>query len=209
MLSDTYRELVVFEADLSISPWLIKNELPQFPKIPDYISYQWLKEQQCLERSDQLNRSHEMIKERYRDEGQCLVGIDIRNNTIISELWLTTKSAYIEWIFKRMHASNKGVFLYNIWLHPDYRGGTIYQYGIVLACQKAAQLGHLIVSAGVEERDFYPFARMHAILKTALLVPKHILIYQRLDSGIKVFRKKPPTKKSIEYSTKLKREYFL
>ena len=71
--------------------------------------------------------------------------------------------------------------VFDVWAHPDHRGGKLHWAGASMAAQEARRLGRTGIYAGVEEHEFYLFAAKYAGFGLGLIVP-HSSIF-----GIKVF----------------------
>lgn len=181
---------------------------PPLPSPPKGISMRWLSEQEWEANPELLYSPADVVRKRYRDQGTCLIGVETSSGRTVYHLWVTTKGAYVEWIFKYLEAPPGGVLIFDAWVAPDRRGNTLHKIGAAWAARKTLECGRTVAAAGVEEHEFYPFATMYAKMGLGLLVPQHFIIGLSLPRGVRRHWHRPPSAGVLAFTEKLRQKYL-
>ena len=198
------RELILFSADLTETASYHNGTpppvLPQSSVSFEVVSGHWpdVQTPECSEFSN--------IQSRLDRGDDCILGRNIETGRVEYCLWLTSHPTYLDWIFTEVIPLDGHVLLYNAWVHPDLRGGSLHWAGAARACQHLISCGQLFLCAGVELNEFKPFAGKYAQLGLAVIVPYASLWGLRLfDRTFHMMR--PPRTALVQHQHDLRVRY--
>ncbi len=200
------RRLVLFRADGARTPWFASGAPAPSVNLSDNVRVRWLPHEEWQSTPEMMETAPETVAGRYRSGAKCLIGSDTDSGRVVYHLWVTETSAYTPWIFKHIDVLPGYLMVFDVWAHPDHRGGNVHWAGAAMAAGEAQRLGRTGIYAGVEEYEFLLFAAKYAGFGLGLIVPHSSII------GIKVFGLKmhfdsAPPPGLVEFSRKLRARY--
>lgn len=169
------------------------------------IEFRWLTGEALVQAECIVPRAAALRRERVAQGGRCLIGTDALTGAIAYTLWLTTGSAWIEWIFHTLSAPPDSTLVFDAWVHPDRRGQALHRTGAVLAALQTLDLGRQAGWAGVEEHEFFPFAAMYARAGIGVAEPQYFLSGLKLGP-LRLHWRGPPSRRTLEFSDRLRRD---
>ncbi|MCH7957835.1 MAG: hypothetical protein IIB63_09805 [Proteobacteria bacterium] len=200
------RRLVLFRTDITRTAWFKNRGGPPEVTLPDNVSMRWLPCEEWRSTPEKLETAPETVAQRYQNGDRCLIALDNDSGQVIYHLWVSDVGAYTPWIFKFIDTRPGHLMVFDVWAHPDHRGGKLHWAGASMAAQEAQRLGRTGIYAGVEEHEFFLFAAKYAGFGLVLIVPHASII------GIKVFGLKmhfdgTPPPGLVAFSRKLRARY--
>ena len=181
------RELVLFRADLRRCDWFGQGAPAPRGEGPAVARFGWLSAAEWQARSDDMETPPETAARRYRDGAGCLIGtIDDR---VVYHLWVTDTGAHIPWIFKVLEPPAGHLLVFDVWAHPDHRGGNLHWAAAAEACDEAVRRRRPIIFAGVEAHEFPIFATKYASLGLVVIEPCFSLVGLRVFSAVVHWRR--------------------
>lgn len=191
------RELILFKANVVEMASASKRAAPDEPE-QARVEFSLLDTDSC---DDSIPSPHcaEEFRQRLSEGQFCLVGRDSESVRIVSTMWMTDQPVFIEWIACQVTPLPDHFLLYNAWVDPTYRGKSIHWENARKACEQVTRMGCSNICAGVEIKEFEPFARKYAEIGLACIEP-----YASLWA-LTLFRKTfsltlPPRKSLVRYS---------
>jgi hypothetical protein len=82
---------------------------------------------------------------------------------VIYHLWISEAEEYIDWIFHPIAPPAGHVLVFDVWVHPDHRGGNVHWAGAAEACAEAVRRHRPVIFAGILTIDIVVFAKAKAI----------------------------------------------
>ncbi len=200
------RRLVLFRADGARTPWFASGAPAPGVEMSDNVRVRWLPYEEWQATPEMMETAPETVAGRYQLGARCLIGSDTDSGRVVYHLWVTETGAYTPWIFKYIDVLPGYLMVFDVWAHPDHRGGNVHWAGASMAAREAQRLGRTGIYAGVEEHEFLLFAAKYAGFGLGLIVPHSSVI------GIKVFGLKmhfdgAPPPGLVEFSRKLRARY--
>lgn len=169
------KTLVVYRTNYNKLLWNENGSSPQPSEREKSISFKWITEKDWLSKPDIISTPEQIIRQRFSDDSQCFVGVDEASGKTIYHLWLSPIGAYIEWIYAYIKAPKNGLLAFDAWVAPEYRGKSLHKLGACYAVKKSLEWEKPIISAAVEEHEFYSFFKMYAKMNLCVLEPQYNL----------------------------------
>lgn len=82
---------------------------------------------------------------------------------VIYHLWISEAEEDIDWIFHPIAPPAGHVLAFDVWVHPDHRGGNVHWAGAAEACAEAVRRHRPVIFAGILTIDIVVFAKAKAI----------------------------------------------
>jgi len=161
------RELVLVAADLSASPWFV-SRTPPVPPLPEGITVGRATSKADAELFVKGPISPEVASSRLADGDTCSMVIK-QGTGLIAQMWLTEKPRFIEWIGCNITPPNGHVHLYNAWVEPEFRGLGLQWVLAAISCGDVVDRGKRHICAGVERKEYPPFARKYAAMSLGVI----------------------------------------
>jgi hypothetical protein len=161
------RELVLVAADLSASPWFA-SRTPPVPPLPGGITVRRARSKADAELFVRGPISPELAATRLADGDTCSMVIK-QGTGLIAQMWLTEKPRFIEWIGCNVTPREGHVHLYNSWVEPEFRGLGLQWVLAALSCGDVLDRGKRCICAGVERKEYPPFARKYAAMSLGVI----------------------------------------
>ena len=160
-----------FSGDVTETRWYRSGSPPPAIPVPANIRMFWLTPDDMRANPNMLATPPDVVAERLKTGARCLVAVNTDNGELVYHLWVTDTGAYIDWIFKYIAVPAQHLMVFDVWVHPDYRGGNVHWAGAAMACAEALRRGRTHIYAGVEEHEFYPFAMKYARTGIGAVMP--------------------------------------
>ena len=200
------RELVLFEIDLTRTDWY-RGQVPlRAVDKGGGVRMRWLSHDEWRSAPDMLDTAPELAAERYRAGDRCLIGWDAASGMLAYHLWVSAKGAYIPWIFKFVPTPPGRLLLFDLWVHPVHRGGSVHWAAASEVCHEARRQGRPGFVAGVEEHEYFAHASKYARLGLGLAVPYGSIVGVKLW-GAKVHLRRAPSSHLVAFSRQLAAQY--
>ena len=161
------RELVLVSGDLSISPWFASRS-PPIPTLPEGLTIGHARTKADAELFVTGPISREVAAGRFADGDTCSVVIK-PDRGVIGQMWCTEKTRYIEWIGCDVKPPEGHVHLYNAWVEPEFRGLGLQWILAAVSCSDVVDRGLHHICAGVERKEYPPFARKYAAMTLGVI----------------------------------------
>lgn len=161
------RELVLVSADISNSPWFASGT-PPVPPLPDGITAGRATSKADAELFVRGPITRELAASRLDDGDTCSVVIK-QGTGLIAQMWLSEKPRFIEWIGCDVTPPDDHVHLYNAWVEPEFRGLGLQWVLAALSCGDVVARGKHRICAGVERKEYPPFARKYAAMTLGVI----------------------------------------
>jgi len=161
------RELVLVAADLSASPWFV-SRTPPVPPLPEGITVGRATSKADAELFVKGPISPEVALSRLADGDTCSMVIK-QGTGLIAQMWLTEKPRFIEWIGCDVTPREGHVHLYNSWVEPEFRGLGLQWVLAAISCGDVEDRGKRHICAGVERKEYPPFARKYAAMSLGVI----------------------------------------
>ncbi len=123
------RRLLIYRSDLREMSWFRRGQPAPMPSSDERVEMRWVDEAAWLDNPAILPTASPVVRQRYVAHGRCLVGIDRISGKTVYHLWLSTGSAYIDWIFRTLTAPGDGVLIFDVWVDPSLRGSAVHRLG--------------------------------------------------------------------------------
>jgi hypothetical protein len=161
------RELVLVSSDLSGSPWFAART-PPVPPLPEGITVGHAKTKADAELFMSGPISSEVAASRIADGDTCSIAIKAGRG-VVGQMWCTEKARYIEWIGCDVKPPEGHVHLYNAWVEPEFRGLGLQWILAAVSCSDVLDRGLHAICAGVERKEYPPFARKYAAMTLGVI----------------------------------------
>lgn len=175
------RELVFFRADLRRADWFGRGAPAPRAAGPAEARFRWLSAAEWHARSDDMETLPATATQRYGEGAGCLIGTIA--DRIVYHLWVSESGADVPWIFDKIEPPDGHLLVFDVWVHPDHRGGNLHWLGAAEACDEAVRRRRPIVFAGVETHEFPIFAAKYASLGLVVIEPCFSLVGLRFFSA--------------------------
>jgi hypothetical protein len=199
------RRLHLFSGDIGVLPWFASGT-PPIIELPAYIRMRWLSPEEWRANPGILETPPDVVAERFEAGARCLIGWDDSTVQLVYHLWVTETATYIDWIFRHINVPPQHLLVFDVWVHPDYRGGNVHWAGASHACGEAVRCGRRYIFAGVEEHEYYIFATKYARLSLGLIVPHSRIVGVKMF-GMKFHFTRGPSARLAEFSKRLRRMF--
>lgn len=161
------RELVLVAADLSAAPWFV-SRTPPVPPVPDGITVGHAKTKADAELFLTGPITREQAASRFAEGETCSVAVKAGTG-VVAQMWCTEKARYIEWIGCEVKPPEGHVHLYNAWVEPEFRGLGLQWILAAASCTDVLDRGLHRICAGVERKEYPPFARKYAAMSLGVI----------------------------------------
>jgi hypothetical protein len=184
------RELVLVAADFSAVP-SAGNGAPPPAALPAGFSVEVLAAGADVARFAGGPVDPDGAAQRLAEGDRCIV---VRDNDfhLAAQMWCATVPRLIDWIGAEVAPRAGHALLYNAWVAPAARGRGLQWALAARACADVAESGLAGICAGVERREYAPFARKYATLGLAVIVPYASLWSLRLLGRTWSWQTPPP-----------------
>lgn len=200
------KKLVVFNGDVSRMAWYRNGEPAPGPHESCELDFQWLDLDGWKRDNSVLDTPGNVVATRFSEGGRCLIGKDERGATVY-HVWLMPAGTFVAWIGSTIRPPADGMLVSDAWVDPGYRGRNVHRWGAALIVRELVRLGGKIITAGVEEHEFYTFAAMYARLGLGTGVPHYCLYWLRAPGGLDFHWRWRPPKALRSFSEKLERAH--
>ena len=163
------RELVLVSADLSAAPWFAAGVPPMPPLSPD-IALSTVSTEVDLEIFANSPVPPSLAASRLTEGDACDVAV-APGSVLAAQMWSTERPRFIDWIGCNIRPPMGHVHVYNSWVRPEFRGLGLQWNLAAAACRGIAARGRTHMCAGVERREYPPFARKYAAMGLGLMAP--------------------------------------
>jgi hypothetical protein len=163
------RELVLVAGDLAAAPWFVGGA-PPVPPIPAGLTIERLLTHARASLFDEGPVRAAQAAERLADGDTCLVAVTA-GGAMAAEMWCSEKSRFIDWIGCNIRPPKGHVHVYNSWVQPEFRGLGLQWNLAAASCQDIVARGLSKMCAGVERKEYPPFARKYAAMGLGLMLP--------------------------------------
>ena len=160
------RELVLVSGDLSATRWFA-SRTPPVPRLPAGISLETATDERLFAKGP---ISPKQAGERLSEGDTCVVAVSPEIG-LAAQMWCTERTRYIDWIGCDIRPPDGHVHVYNSWVEPEFRGLGLHWSLAAAACGTVVERGRTHLCAGVERKEYAPFARKYAAMGLALLAP--------------------------------------
>ncbi len=163
------RELVLVTGDFSLSPWFARG-IPPAPRVPDGIRIETLVKNapQGLFTDGPVSSAEAAAR---LSEGDTCHAALTAGGFLAAQMWSTERSRYIDWIGCDIRPPERHVHVYNSWVQPEFRGLGLQWNLAAAAGADVVARGHHQMCAGVERREYPPFARKYASMGLGMITP--------------------------------------
>ena len=162
------RKLILVSGDFATTHWF-PHHAPPTPSLPEGISAETIRD---TSRADVFTIGPVSAAEAVQRLGEgdsCVVATD--SFGLAAEMWCSEKKRYIEWLGCKIRPPSGHVQFYNAWVRPDARGLGLQWVMAAAACANVIAIGRHKICAGVERKEFAPFARKYAAMGLGLIKP--------------------------------------
>jgi len=112
----------------------------------------------------------EQAGERLAQGDTCHVAI-ASGAVMAAQMWCSERTQFIDWIGCNIRPPDGHVHVYNSWVRPEFRGLGLQWNLAAAACRDVAVRGRSHMCAGVERKEYPPFARKYAAMGLGLMAP--------------------------------------
>lgn len=162
------RELILTSGDFATTHWFPHDAPPALPP-PKGNSVETIREASRADLFTVGPVSAAEAKQRLSEGDSCVVATDASG--LAAAMWCSERKRYIEWIGCNIRPPIGHVHFYNAWVRPDARGLNLQWVMAAAACVNVVALGRHKICAGVERREFAPFARKYAAIGLGVIKP--------------------------------------
>ena len=161
------RELVLVSGDISGSPWFAART-PPVPELPEGLTVRHATSKADAELFASGPVTIEQATARLVDGDTCTVVIRA-DRGLVAQMWCTEKSRFIDWIGCNVTPPDGHVHLYNAWVEPEFRGLGLQWVLAAASCTDVIARGRHRICAGVERKEYPPFARKYAAMTLGVI----------------------------------------
>jgi hypothetical protein len=97
-----------------------------------------------------------------------------------AQMWCSEQTRFIDWIGCDIRVPEGHVHVYNSWVRPESRGLGLQWALASASCGNVFARGRSKICAGVERREYPPFARKYAAMGLGVVAPYQSLWSLRL-----------------------------
>ncbi len=163
------RELVLVAVDFAGVPWFARGE-PPAPPVPAGFAIERASPDASSALFGDGPVSPSQAAQRLSDGDTCLVAVT-EGAVMAAQMWCSERVRFIDWIGCDVRPPEGHVHVYNSWVRPEFRGLGLQWNLASAACQDVAARGRSKMCAGVERKEYPPFARKYAAMGLGLIVP--------------------------------------
>ncbi|MDX2224439.1 MAG: hypothetical protein SFV21_16930 [Rhodospirillaceae bacterium] len=163
------RELVLVRAGFSETPWFGRRPPPPPALVPGVR----LEAITDVSMAAAFGDSPVPVADvaRRLSDGDVCIGALSDAGCIVGQMWSADRPRWIDWIGATVTPPADHRLLYNAWVAPAWRGHGLQWALAAAACGDVVRRGAVGIAAGVERREYAPFARKYAALGLAVIVP--------------------------------------
>jgi len=184
------RELVLVAGDLAAAPWFVHGAVP-VPPNPAGIAVERFTGSAPSHLFDEGPVSAAMAANRLVDGDTCLVAVT--SGAMAAQMWCSERPRFIDWIGCDIRPPKGHVHVYNSWVQPEFRGLGLQWNLAAASCQDIVARGRTKMCAGVERKEYPPFARKYAAMGLGLVAPfKSVWSWQAFGLTVAVITLPPP-----------------
>jgi hypothetical protein len=184
------RELVLVAGDLAASPWFV-HSAPPVPPNPASIAIERFTGTAPPHLFDEGPVSRALAAKRLVDGDTCLVAVT--SGAMAAQMWCSEQPRFIDWIGCDIRPPEEHVHVYNSWVQPEFRGLGLQWNLAAASCQDILARGRSKMCAGVERKEYPPFARKYAAMGLGHVAPyKSIWSWQAFGVTVAVIALPPP-----------------
>ena len=198
------RELVLVSGDLSESPWFA-SRTPPIPPLPEGIAVGRATSKADAELFVRGPITRELATTRLADGDKCSFVVK-QGTGLIAQMWVTEKPRFIEWIGCTVKPPDDHVHLYNAWVEPEFRGLGLQWVLAALSCGDVVARGKHRICAGVERKEYPPFARKYAAMTLGVISAYGSIWALRIFGMTATMSAGPP--RSLEKASEAARRIF-
>ena len=163
------RELVLVAGDLSAAPWFVRG-VPPIPRIPEGLTIERLLNGARASLFDEGPTPSAQAANRLADGDTCLLVVT-SSGAMAAQMWCSERPRFIDWIGCEIGPPEGHVHVYNSWVQPEFRGLGLQWNLAAASCQDIVARGRSKMCAGVERKEYPPFARKYAAMGLGLMAP--------------------------------------
>jgi hypothetical protein len=108
--------------------------------------------------------------QRFADGDTCHIAVT-SSFVMAAQMWCSERTRFIDWIGCNIRPPEGHVHVYNSWVRPEFRGLGLQWTLAAAACRDIIARGRSKMCAGVERKEYPPFARKYAAMGLGLFVP--------------------------------------
>ena len=184
------RELILTSGDFGTAHWFPHGAPPTLPP-PKGTSVETIRDASRADLFTIGPVSAAEAKRRLSEGDSCVVATDSLG--LAAEMWCSERKRYIEWIGCNIRPPPGHVHFYNAWVRPDRRGLGLQWVMAATACVYVLAIGRHNIFAGVERKEFAPFARKYAALGLGMIKPYKSVWALRAFGMSAVISTRPPS----------------
>ena len=162
------RELVLVAGDLAAAQWFVQG-VPPAPPSPSNVAIERFTGTAPSHLFEEGPVSGALAAARLSDGDTCLVAVSA--GAMAAQMWCSERPRFIDWIGCNIHPPKEHVHVYNSWVKPEFRGLGLQWNLAVASCQDILARGRTKMCAGVERKEYPPFARKYATMGLGLVAP--------------------------------------
>ena len=163
------RELVLVSGDLAAAPWFVRG-VPPSPPVPEGFTIETLSAGAPAHLFDDGPIPPAQATQRFADGDTCHVAVT-RDGVVGAQMWCSERTRFIDWIGCDICPPEGHVHVYNSWVRPEFRGLGLQWNLAAASCRDIAARGRSKMCAGVERKEYPPFARKYAAMGLGLMAP--------------------------------------
>jgi hypothetical protein len=183
------RELILTSGDFASTHWF-PNDTPPMLTPPKGTSVETIRDASKVDLFTISPVSVAEAKQRLSEGDSCVVATDASG--LAAAMWCSERKRYIKWIGCNIQPPPGHVHFYNAWVRPDARGLNLQWVMAAAACANVVALGRQKICAGVERREFPPFARKYAAIGLGVITPYKSVWALRAFGVSAVISTRPP-----------------
>lgn len=185
------RELVLVSGDLTATPWFVRGA-PPAPHIPSGFAVERLSDSARASLFEKGPIPAKLAAARLADGDTCLAALTAEGH-MAAQMWCTERSRFIDWIGCHVRPPEGHVHVYNSWVEPEFRGLGLQWNLAAASCLDILARKRTKMCAGVERKEYPPFARKYATMGLGLVAPyKTIWSLQLFGVAVAVVPWSPP-----------------
>jgi hypothetical protein len=162
------RELVLISADLAASPWFARG-VPPSPSTPAGFAIETLAAGATAPFVDGPIPAAQAAQ-RFAEGDTCQIAFT-SHRVMAAQMWCSEQTRFIDWIGCDIRVPAGHVHVYNSWVRPEFRGLGLQWALASASCGDVFARGRSKMCAGVERREYPPFARKYAAMGLGVVAP--------------------------------------
>lgn len=163
------RELVLVSGNLATAPWFVRGAPPS-PPTPEGILIETLSAGAPTHLFADGPIPGAQAARRFAEGDTCHVAVT-SGGVMSAQMWCSEETRFIDWIGCDIRPPEEHVHIYNSWVEPEFRGLGLHWILAAAACGDVVARGRTRLCAGVERREYAPFARKYAAMGLAVVAP--------------------------------------